>query len=190
MKLHFWGRQWRFVLVKSLTFAWNIVIEDPFFVTCNYTLKKRVISLFRKNTCRYRYTIFFILLIKTIGIWNIMLAHFSYLFQVAAHCGLGCFEVKWELSSTFARMALHQFYLSILIDVWWASMPGFISQWRTAWTKLWKPVSDLVVSNDNLVINIRNFISYIFSIFVIRKLLQNYKSNVHFQFFYFWSVRS
>ena len=31
VKLHLWGRPWRFILVNPLTFALNIVIKDSFF---------------------------------------------------------------------------------------------------------------------------------------------------------------
>ena len=43
--------------------------------------------------------------------------------------------------------------------VWWVSWSGFISQWRITRRKLWKPVSDLAVSKDNLAINTRNIFS-------------------------------
>ena len=62
MKLRFWGRLRRFILVNSLPVTLNIVIKYPFFVTCKDILEKWIISLPWKKTCCYGYAIFLILL--------------------------------------------------------------------------------------------------------------------------------
>ena len=45
INLHHWSTQWRFILVNSLTSAINSVIKDPFVVTCDDILEKRIICL-------------------------------------------------------------------------------------------------------------------------------------------------
>ena len=58
MKLCFWSRLLRFIHVDPLPFALNIVIKDPFFITCNDIFEKLVISLPWKKICSYGYAIF------------------------------------------------------------------------------------------------------------------------------------
>ena len=88
IKLCPWSKHQRFVFDSSLLFGLNIVIKDPFFITFNNIFENQVISLLWKKTCRYGYTIFLILLTKSMRDLNAHLACFSYLFQVAIDCGL------------------------------------------------------------------------------------------------------
>ena len=53
-----------------------------------------IFLLWKKTSC-YGYTIFLILLTKSMKKPNVQLVQFSYLFQVAADCGSGCVEVKY-----------------------------------------------------------------------------------------------
>ena len=71
--------------------------------------------------------------------------------------------------------------MSILV---WVSLSECIAR-----MKLWKPVLDLAVSNDTLVINTKNFPSYFCSIFVICKIPQHYMLNMNFQFLRFRGIR-
>ena len=50
----------RFIFVNPLSMALNIVIKDPFFISCNDILKKWVICLPWKKTFGYGYVIFLI----------------------------------------------------------------------------------------------------------------------------------
>ena len=173
MKLYLWCRLRRFNLV---IFALNIVIKDPFFITCNDILDffalKKVLSLW---ICDFP------------DIWGLeetssWLAFPKIFFQTVADCRLECLEVKWQFSSTFALTAFQRFFENVLIEVKCASWSGFISQWRT---KLWKLASDFAVSNDTLAINTRNFLSCFRRGFVILKLSQHYISTMLFLFLYF-----
>ena len=62
--------------------------------------------------------------------------------------------------------ALRWYSYSILIEVWWASWSGLIIHWHSARRKLWKSVSDLVVSNEPLVLNIFLAISEVILLFL------------------------
>ena len=59
MKLRLWGRLLKFILDNPLPFVLNIIIKDPFFITCNDILEKQVISLSWKKTYCYGYGILF-----------------------------------------------------------------------------------------------------------------------------------
>ena len=144
LKLNLWGRLQRFILVNPLPFMLKVSKKKKkkkknfFFITCNDILEKQVISLSWKKTHHNPYTIFLILLTKSMRKPNVQLAHFSYLFQVVADCEL-------QFSSIFGWTAFH--WKSILIKVWQVSWSGFISQWRTNRTKLQIQVLDLLMVN-------------------------------------------
>ena len=97
---------------------------------------------------------------------NAELAQFLSLFKVAADCRFWCFEVKCYFLSSFAQIAFHQFSWNIFIEVEWVAWSWFTCQWDSATRKIWKPVLDLVVSNDNLAINTTHFLSCLGGIFV------------------------
>ena len=44
-----------FILLNPLFFALNMILKDPFFVTCNYILERLVLSLPRKKSSEYGY---------------------------------------------------------------------------------------------------------------------------------------
>ena len=64
---------------NPLPFALNIVIKDPFFVSCNDILEKRVISLPWKKNCRNGYAILLVLT-RRMRKPNVQLAHFYPIF--------------------------------------------------------------------------------------------------------------
>ena len=55
MMLYFCSRLGKGIIVSPLTFAFKMVIKDPFFVSCYDILEKPVISMPWKKTCRFRY---------------------------------------------------------------------------------------------------------------------------------------
>ena len=58
----------------------------------------------------------------------------------------------------------------------------YISQWRIARTKLWKPVSVSAIRIESLVIKTGNSLSCFFDVFVILKHPQHYMLNMHNRF--------
>ena len=134
-------------------FTLNIVIKDPLFVTFYDILDKGVISLPWKKTCCYRYAIFLILLTKSLRNPNSQLAHFNYLFKMAAYCELGCNGSSANFRVLFPGLIS----TNSLKASWSMSEERFIFQWCIARTRLWIPVSDLTICNDTLATNTRNF---------------------------------
>ena len=137
-----WCQLRRFIHFNPLLFALSIVTKDSFFVTCNYNLEKRIVSLSSKKwKCDLPYSSHQ----ESEEPKNRTCSLFLYFSS-----GLGFFEIKCSFSSTFVRVAFHQFFKSILIELWWTSWSEFISQWYITWTKLWKSVLNFVLNNDSL----------------------------------------
>ena len=79
MNLRLWGRI--FILVYLQSFVSNLIINDPFFLTCNEILENRVIYPHWKKFCHHRYAIFHIILTESIRNQDAKLAHFSIFFK-------------------------------------------------------------------------------------------------------------
>ena len=156
MKPHFRGRLRRFILVGLQSYVLNSVIKDSFFIAWMIFLRNRLFLCLERRH-RYGYVIFLILSTKSMGNPNNQLAHFFYLFQMAADYWLGYVEVLeylCGLHSTNIRKAS------------WLKFDEHLGRRSTLTRrKLWKSVSDLMVSNDTLAINI--FFSCLCSVFII-----------------------
>ena len=124
MKFCLWDGQQRFILVNPQPFAFNMIIEDPFFITSNDILEIQVISLPWKKTCHYGYAIF-LLLIKSM---RNPLAHFTYFFKWQQIVDWN--ELRSNANSGLLLCRLHSTNsLKVsLIKIWWASRSEFISQ--------------------------------------------------------------
>ena len=124
MKLYLWGKHWRSILINPLSFALNIVIKDPFFISCNYILEKQVISLIWKKTCCYGYMIFLILLTKCMGKLNAQVTYFSCFFQSqqivdwnVLRSSANSQVLSYGLHSIILLKYLHQGMMSVLVSV-------------------------------------------------------------------------
>ena len=101
--------------------------------------------------CLMKYTLIYIY--GTPWNSNAQLAYFSYLFQVAQ-------IADWDVlrSSANSQIILRGLHSTKSLIASWLRSDGSISQWRIDRTRLWKPVSDLMVSNETLAINTTNFL--------------------------------
>ena len=178
---------WRFASgVDCRDSPWSI-IKDLFVIICNNILEKPVISLPWKKTCYYGYAIFLILLTKNQyqkPKWSVYSFFLSLSSGNTLWIGMGCSQVL------ILEYFVHRLHFTAPL-IAWRSRFGFIFLWHINRTKLWKPVCDLAVSDDIiLVMNPTNFLKCFCNIFVIPNLPQNYMSNIYFQFFYFRNMRS
>ena len=153
MKLHLWGILQEFIFVIPTIYSFKYCHKRPI---CKDILKKWVIYLPWK-TYWYGYAIFLIFLTKSMRNPNTQLVHFSYLFEVASDCRLGCVRSR---ANFWVLLCILQSLLKCLDRGLMSIWSWFIFQWQITRMNLWKPVSDLAVSNDTLTINLSNFLSY------------------------------
>ena len=108
MMIKLWGKLWRFILVYPLPFALNIIIKDPFFVTCNHIFEEHVISLLWKKTCCYGYAIFLVLLSRRV--WRTQMPILlTFPFSSGGWLWIGMCWNQDYFWTTFVRTAFHQF---------------------------------------------------------------------------------
>ena len=106
MKLSFWIRLWRFILVNLLSFACNIIVCDPFFIPVMHSSRNGSSLALCKKTCCYRSMICLVLFTESMWNPNTQLADFPHLFQVTAY-GVDCDVFSLSANS---RVLWHALY--------------------------------------------------------------------------------
>ena len=135
VKLHIWDRLLRLIFVNPLPFKLNIVIKDPFFVTCKDIFEKWGISLPWKKNFRSWYAVFPLFLSKSTRDPNTQLV-----FQVVTDCGLGYVEVNC--------LILEYFYTDCIFTVFLKHLDGGLMSIR-----VWVHLSMRYRQNESLKIN-------------------------------------
>ena len=145
---------------------------------------------FEKSLGHFVFAIFLILLIKNMRDTNSLFTHVFFSFFFKWRQFVDCDVLRLNPDS---RVLLHWLHSTDSFKVYWSTSnnrPGLGSslRWWIAITKLWKPLSNLLISNNTLAINTRKLLSCFW--YVILKLPQHYISNMYFQFLHFrgWEI--